>query len=781
MPTTTGKASELITFSRTSNATLTDSDGKIKWAPHNLLLASEQFDASNWAKTSGITTITANQAVAPNGTTTADTFNEGTGAGYRLAEQAVSTIASVTYTVGFYAKYISCQWVSLSLYSNSTATTYGAATFDLLNGVVGTSAAAGTGYAVGSPVMEDAGGGWYRCSLTVTNGSSVAANYLAIAASNASTIGNYGLNSYTGTSRTFHLWGAHLYRSDLGAMKSNTSAYPMYNPTTPKNLLGYTEDFSNAGWSKTGFLSFGSGSTVNAISAPNGLLAADLLTLDTANGYHVIYVSGVSFGGGVATHSLYVKPNGYTKVALRENGTAQYYATFSLNGAGSILDNTATYATPAITALDNGWYRISVKITNATSQAFSFWILPESYTTGSPVAMWTANGTSGIYLWGAQLSDSASLDAYVPNYGAAPTAAAYYGPRLDYDPVTLAAKGLLVEELRTNLMLRSEEFGNVSSWTPGNVTISSDAVSAPSGASTADSILETAITDIHRIYEVGATVASGTSYTWSVYVRANGRSIVQLICGATSAVYTAEYDLSAVTTTNRSGTGTATITPVGGGWYRITATAAATASGSGFLQFSLCSAANTTSYLGDITKGAYLWGAQVEAGSFATSYIPVGSTTAGATRSADVASVSTQAFPYGATASSLVAAVSILGSGNGNYIAGLAANSSDNGLLFYQNASSLQISAYVDASVVSIGTATANSVQKLGLAYDGSSNGAVRNGGTVSSVGTTISAAASKLTIGGNFTGGGNFNGHIRQITYLPRRISNAELITRTT
>ena len=37
---------------------------------------------------------------------------------------------------------------------------------------------------------------------------------------------------------------------DLGGMKANTSAYPMYNPTTPKNLLGYTEDFTNAAWNK---------------------------------------------------------------------------------------------------------------------------------------------------------------------------------------------------------------------------------------------------------------------------------------------------------------------------------------------------------------------------------------------------------------------------------------------------------------------------------------------------------------------------------------------------
>jgi len=90
-------------------------------------------------------------------------------------------------------------------------------------------------------------------------------------------------------------------------------------------------------------------------------------------------------------------------------------------------------------------------------------------------------------------------------------------------------------------------------------------------------------------------------------------------------------------------------------------------------------------------------------------------------------------------------------------------------------------SAYVDAASASLGTMTFGEVQKIGLAYNGSTNGAVRNGGTVSSVGTTVSAPATRLGIGSGFAGGGTFNGHIRQITYIPRRLTNAELISRST
>jgi len=65
--------------------------------------------------------------------------------------------------------------------------------------------------------------------------------------------------------------------------------------------------------------------------------------------------------------------------------------------------------------------------------------------------------TSGdvIQVFGAMVSDSASLDAYSLNVAAAPSAAAYYGPRFDYDPVTLQPKGLLIEEQRQNLVLNS--------------------------------------------------------------------------------------------------------------------------------------------------------------------------------------------------------------------------------------------------------------------------------------------------------------------------------------
>jgi hypothetical protein len=272
---------------------------------------------------------------------------------------------------------------------------------------------------------------------------------------------------------------------------------------------------------------------------------------------------------------------------------------------------------------------------------------------------------------------------------------------------------------------------------------------------------------------------SAGKYTWSVYLKAAELTFAQFTFNTNVTTEYANFNLSTGVVT--AGTyDSAGISAVGNGWYRcsVTFTAAAVTGRPCIYLISSGTAAAGAQIVGNGTNGLLAWGAQLEAGSFATSYIPTGSATA--TRNADVASVGTNQFPYSASESTIVAAVSILGRSTGNAIVELSASGSANGLLLYQMSGVFDLSAYVDSTNVSIGTATANTLQKLGLAYNGVSNGAVRNGGTVVSVGTTVSAPANKLGIGSGFAGTFQFNGYIRQITYLPRRITNAELQTRT-
>jgi hypothetical protein len=358
------------------------------------------------------------------------------------------------------------------------------------------------------------------------------------------------------------------------------------------------------------------------------------------------------------------------------------------------------------------------------------------------------------------------------------TSAAYYGPRRDFDPVTLACKGLLVEEQRTNSLLQSAAF-DTASWTKEELNTSGtpawvNVAIAPDGTQTASKLLTTTANANHRIYQ-STSLTIGVVSTLSVYAKAAEYRYVGLLNSFPDGVAVFDLQTGVVSSTGANVTAT-TITPVGNSWYRCTMTSATTA-----YQVKQIAVFNNGTQSGDVftgvaTSGLYIWGAQLEAGSFATSYIPTGAATA--TRNADVASVSTQAFPYSATESTLVASVSALAVYTGGILR-LGPSAGNNGLRLYQNNSTFR--AYVDTgSFVSIGTATPNTVQKMALAYNGVSNGAVLDGGTVSSVGTTVAAVAEKLEIGGLSNSSDYFCGHIRQVTYIPRRVTNTELQTRT-
>ena len=224
-------------------------------------------------------------------------------------------------------------------------------------------------------------------------------------------------------------------------------------------------------------------------------------------------------------------------------------------------------------------------------------------------------------------------------------------PRFDYDPVTLAIKGLLVEEERTNLLTSSQDFADAS-WSASAATITASAAISPDGATNGALLKEGSTTARHFIGR-SATVAvsSGGDYTFSVFAKAAGRTkIVMLVAG--SDLKDRTFDLSngtsavgQVVVTNPTSW---SIVSAGNGWYRcsITFTAAA-ASTDPRIYLSNGSSAD---YLGDNTSGAYLFGAQLEAGAFPSSYIPTAGSTV--TRTADSLTMTGTNFSswYSATA-----------------------------------------------------------------------------------------------------------------------------------
>jgi len=251
----------------------------------------------------------------------------------------------------------------------------------------------------------------------------------------------------------------------------------------------------------------------------------------------------------------------------------------------------------------------------------------------------SVTGTKSVTVKNPQANIGATAQPYIAN---ASTTTAYYAPRFDYNPTTLAPNGLLIEGQTTNLTKRSDNaFTNNLYWetTASNVDAADSAVTSPTGvASTASTLTEryalgaSVSRHIHQLTgEFTPTVA--TSYTMSAWVKQPTSAAVRYvqfafwIAGFGATAYM-NYDIqTGVVGTGGAAITASTITAYPNGWYRITATAPATATGSsGFqLGFSTTSgAARTEAYV--ITSGSekaiYLWGAQVEAGVGASSYIP---------------------------------------------------------------------------------------------------------------------------------------------------------------
>ena len=231
----------------------------------------------------------------------------------------------------------------------------------------------------------------------------------------------------------------------------------------------------------------------------------------------------------------------------------------------------------------------------------------------------------------------ASNATYIDSAGTLQTAAVDV-PRFDHNPTTGESLGLLVEEQRTNLLLRSEEFDNAS-WSKVFATVSANQTTAPDGTSNADKLIGNATLDGHYVQQNISGAISGINYTSAVFAKASELSRFELLHAIGSTLYVQGYDLSNGTLLTRVTAGTTAATggfiqAVGNGWYRcgITQTSDGTA---GAVRCTLRSA-NTVAF--DATsQGVFLWGAQLEAGSFPSSYIPT--TAAAVTRSADVASI----------------------------------------------------------------------------------------------------------------------------------------------
>ncbi|MDE2250387.1 MAG: hypothetical protein KGL25_03160 [Gammaproteobacteria bacterium] len=367
----------------------------------------------------------------------------------------------------------------------------------------------------------------------------------------------------------------------------------------------------------------------------------------------------------------------------------------------------------------------------------------------------------------------ASTGTYFDNTGTLQTAAVN-APRFDYDPVSKAALGLLIEESRTNLLTYSEQFDNAA-WGETHSSVTANVASAPDGNVTADKLVEDTAAASHAInYASGILLNSGTNYTVSVFLKAAGRNWAFLDSYDGSLDHYAYFDLSAGVVGNVGASTTATIENCGSGWYKcsISFTSANTTTTAFAFQVFTATANGLNNYTGDGASGIYMWGAQLEAGAFATSYIPT--TSAAVTRAADVCTrtLGTEWNPSAGTfvvkyTSPNYANIPSVLNFDGAWTNGLNVQGPPGNAGWWNGTN----------NIPTTNTIAAGLERREAFAYTNNSRAICLNGGSVASDSSApFNSSPTAMRLGDNPTGTQCINGHIKSLVYYPTRLSDADL-----
>ena len=416
----------------------------------------------------------------------------------------------------------------------------------------------------------------------------------------------------------------------------------------------------------------------------------------------------------------------------------------------------------------------------------------------------SASGSADFYAWGAQVEVGSTASEYIPTTTVARTRFAGVTvdgtiaaniPRIDW--LGQSCPGLLVEPSATNFARWVNQMTAQDTPTAsGGMTITTGSTDflAPDG--TSGSITKyvggaASGTTQYAYYTGGAiTVTASGAHTFSLFVKRGATNPLNFCAlgienyAGASGTITSYFNLASGTAL----TAGASIQDYGNGWYRLISAPLTLAAGdlSGQLIFYMAEGNNDPSWpaSGALNLTAYTWGAQLETGSIATTYIPT--TVAAVSRAADVISASGALVSglIGQTEGTIYAEVDIRSFNNAGILATISDGTASNlltiykftdGKIYFDRTSATQ-SATTTAG--SSATYTAPTILKIAIGYKSGETRMYINGiaATAQQTATFTFGTLTKVNIGSSRSDGTIFNDRIRAAALYTTRLTDAQL-----
>jgi hypothetical protein len=502
------------------------------------------------------------------------------------------------------------------------------------------------------------------------------------------------------------------------------------------NLITYSQDASNANWSKTGCTV-----TADFAIAPDGTQTADKLVFGASGNEILQTLSGVT-SGAEYTFSFYAKT---------ESGTYEF--TFG-NLSFSLTSGTANTA----------WQRFVVTQSAAA-------------TTRYPKITATSGGT--LLIWGFQVESGVATD-YIPTTATAVSVGPVANvPRVDYSGG--GCPKLLLEPQRSNLVTYSEQINNAA-WTKVRGAVTANSTISPSGFQDADTFASAPAQPFPPALTRSPTYTGNTNYTLSIFAKVLGNTnifslgYVDNATGFTggSAVYNLATQVVTITQSPNASV-TASMQDYGNGWYRLVLSFLTIASPT----FNYFQIGQTTN---DVANAFALWGCQLEAGSYVSSYI--NTLSAASTRVADACFKTGISSLIGQTEGVVFwdIEVEILSATGNENILNIDAGSFGNTIYFSKGANG-----YLYAEVYVTGVAQCSFIYslpsvgryKMALAYKANDFAFYVNGVSRGTDSSGSVPATSRLQMGNGVFGSGD--GKVNQAILFKTRLTNTELADLTT